>query len=199
MRSQRILVALKLCALLVLLTAARAWPIVGPPPTASAAEVTNCVLTETLAPPSVDGARAAATPTPVAEMFLEGIIEASYFYGCPVLETVLGSYVLLSGDLQGFGIGDRVGVWANVCQLCISICSASGGIVTVKGIIGLESVGGVAELPRLDGGQAEVAGTPLGAGGSSGPGAAVLAGVATVVAAGAVALGGAAWWARRRA
>ena len=49
------------------------------------------------------------------------------------------------------------------------------------------------------GGQAEAAGRPLEAGGSSGPGAAVLAGIATVVAAGAVALGGAAWWARRRA
>lgn len=51
-------------------------------------------------------------------------------------------------------------------------------------------VGGIAELP-------DVAGTPLEAGGSSGPGAGVLAGVAAVVTAGAVALGGAAWYVRR--
>lgn len=50
-------------------------------------------------------------------------------------------------------------------------------------------VGGVAHLP-------DVAGTPLEARGSSGPGAGVLAGIA--VAAGGVALGGVAWYARRR-
>ena len=52
-------------------------------------------------------------------------------------------------------------------------------------------VGGIAELPA-------VAGTPLEAGGSSGPSANVVAGVAAAVAAGALALGGAAWYARRR-
>ena len=56
----------------------------------------------------------------------------------------------------------------------------------------LPPVGGLAELPRLDGGQAEVARTPSKAGGSSGLGVAVLAGVA---AAGAVAMGGAGWYA----
>ena len=55
-------------------------------------------------------------------------------------------------------------------------------------------VGGIAEVPRLDGGQAEVAG----AGGSSGPGAGMLFGMAAGIAAGAAALGGAAWYARRR-
>ena len=53
------------------------------------------------------------------------------------------------------------------------------------------SVGGIAELP-------EVAGAPLETGGSSGGNAGVLAGVAGAVAAGAVAMGGAAWYARRR-
>ena len=53
------------------------------------------------------------------------------------------------------------------------------------------SVGGIAELP-------DVAGTPLEAPASSRSNAAVLAGIAAAVAAGAVALGGAAWYARRR-
>ena len=52
------------------------------------------------------------------------------------------------------------------------------------------SVGGIAEL-------AEVAGTPLDAAGSSGGNAGILAGVAVAIAAGVVALGGAAWYARR--
>ena len=53
------------------------------------------------------------------------------------------------------------------------------------------AVGGIAELP-------EVAGTPLEAADSSGPNAGVLAGVAAVVVTGTVALGGAAWYARRK-
>ena len=55
----------------------------------------------------------------------------------------------------------------------------------------LTAVGGIAELP-------EVAGTPLDAPESSGLSAGILVGVAGAVAAGAVALGGAAWYARRR-
>ena len=51
-------------------------------------------------------------------------------------------------------------------------------------------VGGIAELP-------DVAGTPLEAEGSWVPSAGVVAGVVTAVAAGALALGGAAWYARR--
>ena len=57
-------------------------------------------------------------------------------------------------------------------------------------IFQLAPVGGLAELP-------DVAGSPLEAEGSSGPSAGVLAGVATA-AVGAVALGGAARYARRR-
>ena len=53
------------------------------------------------------------------------------------------------------------------------------------------SIGGIAELP-------EVAGTPLDATGSSGGNAGLLAGFITAVVAGAVALGSAAWYARRR-
>lgn len=57
---------------------------------------------------------------------------------------------------------------------------------------GEPSVGGVAELP-------EVAGTPLETGGSPGSSAGVLAGtIAGAVLAATIALGGAAWWARRR-
>ena len=52
-------------------------------------------------------------------------------------------------------------------------------------------VGGIAELP-------EVAGTPLDATGASGSSAGLLAGVIAAVAAGAVALGGAAWYTRRQ-
>ena len=54
-----------------------------------------------------------------------------------------------------------------------------------------QPVGGIAELP-------DVAGTPLETGGSSGRSANVVAGIAVAAAAGALALGGAAWYARRR-
>ncbi len=53
------------------------------------------------------------------------------------------------------------------------------------------AVGGIAELP-------EVAGTPLETDGSSGPSAGLLAGVVGATAIGAIALGGAAWYTRRR-
>ena len=53
-------------------------------------------------------------------------------------------------------------------------------------------VGGIAELPDVSGG------TPLATGGSPGSGRGAVAGIAVAVAAGAVALGGAAWYARRR-
>jgi hypothetical protein len=52
-------------------------------------------------------------------------------------------------------------------------------------------VGGIAELP-------DAAGMPLETPGSSGPSTGVLAGIAGAVTAGAVALSGAAWYARRR-
>ena len=57
--------------------------------------------------------------------------------------------------------------------------------------VSVTAVGGVAELP-------EVAGAPLQATGSSGGNAGLLAGLIAVVVAGAVALGGAAWYVRRR-
>ncbi len=53
------------------------------------------------------------------------------------------------------------------------------------------AVGGIAELP-------EVAGRPLETAQSSGPSTALLAGVVGAVAAGTLALTGAAWYARRR-
>ncbi|MCH7837411.1 MAG: hypothetical protein IIC26_02775 [Chloroflexi bacterium] len=52
-------------------------------------------------------------------------------------------------------------------------------------------VGGIAELP-------EIAGTPLEAAGSSGSNTGLIAGIVAAIAAGSVALGGAAWYARRR-
>jgi hypothetical protein len=52
-------------------------------------------------------------------------------------------------------------------------------------------VGGIAELPEIDG-------APLETGGSSGPSAGVVAGMAAALVTGALALGGAAWYARRR-
>ena len=52
-------------------------------------------------------------------------------------------------------------------------------------------IGGIAELPDVDA-------ASLTAGDSSGPGAAAVVGVAAAIAAGVVALGGAAWYARRR-
>ena len=105
MQSPRLLVTLKLSVLLMLLTAAHAWPIGGPPSAASAAEVPTSALTGTQALPSANGARAGATPTPEADMFLEGTIEAEGFYECPVLETDSEEYFLLFGDLQGFDVG----------------------------------------------------------------------------------------------
>ena len=187
MQSPRLLAALKLSVLLVLLTAAHAWPIGGPPSAASAAEVTTSALTETLASPPANGAIAAATPTPVAEVYVEGILDWG-IEGCVFLYAADELYLL--SDLQGFGVGDRVGVWGNFCSNCFSFCLAGVALI-VKGIVGLEPVGGVAELP-------EAAGSPLEAGGSSGSSPGVLAGIAAALAAGAVALGGAAWWARRR-
>ncbi|MCH7718399.1 MAG: hypothetical protein IIB21_02915 [Chloroflexi bacterium] len=59
-------------------------------------------------------------------------------------------------------------------------------------------VGGIAELPRLDGGQADVAGAPLAAGEPSGLSGGLLAGSIAGATAGAIALGGAAWYIRRR-
>jgi hypothetical protein len=53
------------------------------------------------------------------------------------------------------------------------------------------AVGGIAELP-------DVAGTPVQTGGSSGPGPGALARMAAAIATGALALGGAAWYGRRR-
>jgi hypothetical protein len=234
MQSQRLLVALKLCVLLVLLTAARAWPMAGLASAAGVADIAtgtydSCALTTTggglrtdvvsvrpgiaqaLVHPgavlaktpatfSANGASAAATPTPVAEVYLEGTLV--FGVECILLETAPGDTWLLGvPDLQGFTVGDRVGIWGNLCPFpCFSFCQegSAGAIDDIKGIIGLDPVGGIAELPRLDGGQAEVAGTPLEMGGSSGPSVGLVAGVAAAVAAGALALGSAAWYARRR-
>ena len=134
-----------------------------------------------------------ATPTPVADVYLEGTLV--WGVECVFLETAPGQTWLLLGNLQGFTVGDQVGVWGNFCPPpCITICLEGGtaGNLLVKGIVGLEpvGVGGIAELP-------EVAGTPQEAPDASGPSAGLLAGIAGA-AAGAVALGGAAWWARRR-
>ena len=68
----------------------------------------------------------------------------------------------------------------------------------VTGTLAQQPVGGIAELPRLDGGQADVAGAPLATGESSGLSAVVLAGIIAGATAGAIALGGAAWYVRRR-
>ena len=61
----------------------------------------------------------------------------------------------------------------------------------IRGQIVPQSIGGIAELP-------EVAGTPLDATGSSDGNAGLFAGVIVAVAAGTVALGGAAWYIRRQ-
>jgi len=53
------------------------------------------------------------------------------------------------------------------------------------------AVGGIAELPGIDG-------APLQTSGSSSPSAGVLAAMAAALAAGALTLGGAAWYVRRR-
>ena len=53
------------------------------------------------------------------------------------------------------------------------------------------AVGGIAELPEIDGALLQTSG-------SSGPSAGVLAGMAVALAMGALTLGGAAWYARRR-
>ena len=63
--------------------------------------------------------------------------------------------------------------------------------VTGLTVLVFEPVGGIAELP-------EVAGVPLEAPGSSDSNTGLLAGIAAAIAAGTVALGGAAWYARRR-
>ena len=59
-------------------------------------------------------------------------------------------------------------------------------------------VGGFAELPRLDGGQADVDGVPLQTGGSWGSNYGLLVAVVAAVSVGATALAGAAWYARWR-
>ena len=61
----------------------------------------------------------------------------------------------------------------------------------IRGQIAQQCIGGVAELP-------EVTGTPLETTGSSGSSTGLLAGIVAAIAAGTVALGGAAWYARRR-
>lgn len=69
--------------------------------------------------------------------------------------------------------------------------NAGSSVSLVATISCTPGVGGVAELP-------DVAGTPLEAGGSSGLSGGVLAGITAAVTAGALAFGGAAWYARRR-
>ena len=60
------------------------------------------------------------------------------------------------------------------------------------------AVGGIAELPRLDGGQADVAGAPFEAAEPAGSNYGVVAGTLVAATAGAIVLGGAAWYLRRR-
>ena len=66
----------------------------------------------------------------------------------------------------------------------------NGALVSVRSF-GVGGVGGIAELP-------EVAGTPLETGGSSGSSAGVLAGAIAGAVTATLALGGAAWYARRQ-
>ena len=69
--------------------------------------------------------------------------------------------------------------------------NSPGGEIRGQVLLGGTGVGGVAELP-------EVAGAPLQGTGSSGSNAGLIAGVIAAVVSGAVALGGAAWYVRRR-
>ena len=69
--------------------------------------------------------------------------------------------------------------------------NSPGGEIRGQVLIGGGGVGGVAELP-------EVSGEPLAATGSSGGNAGLFAGLIAAVVVGAVALGGAAWYVRRR-
>ena len=87
-----------------------------------------------------------------------------------------GISVALSGDTAVVGANEE---------------DAGGSGAGAAYVFGPGFVGGIAELP-------EVAGAPLETGGSSGGSAGVLAGLAGAVAAGAVAVGSAAWYTRRR-
>ena len=68
---------------------------------------------------------------------------------------------------------------------------SNGGVTDTIAVLCQGAVGGIAELP-------EVAGTPLDATGSSDGNAGLFAGIIAAVVAGAVALGSAAWYVRRR-
>ena len=78
---------------------------------------------------------------------------------------------------------------AHLWYLNIHTAACLGG--EIRGQVLQQSIGGIAELP-------EVAGTPLDATGSSGGSAGLFVGVIAAAVAGAVALGRAAWYARRR-
>ena len=83
----------------------------------------------------------------------------------------------------------KVDLLADLWYLNIHTDACLGG--EIRGQLAQEEVGGVAELP-------EAAGAPLQATGSSGSNAGLIAGLVVAGVAGAVALGGAAWYVRRR-
>ena len=84
-------------------------------------------------------------------------------------------------------VGNPVGDTHILDELAGELAEAGSESLTIHCV----SVGGIAELP-------EVAGTPLEEPGSPGGNAGMLAGVIAAVAGGTIALGGAAWFARRR-
>ena len=95
----------------------------------------------------------------------------------------------VTGEFSGYAWGENIGWISFSCTNTSSCGTVDYGVRTAGAA---PPVGGVAELP-------EVAAAPLDAEQPSGPNTAVLAAVAgAVLAAGTVALSGAAWYARRR-
>lgn len=136
------------------------------------------------------GAPASPTPTPEAELYLEGTLVQGET--CLYSKSHLGWSFLLFGDVEGFNDGDQVGIWGSFCDGCFSLCWEPFAILEVKGIVRLGTVGGIAELPEVDGTVFEATN------GSSGD-ADVVAGLvaAAILSFGALVVAGA-WHARRR-
>ncbi len=128
-------------------------------------------------------ASADGDPTPVAEVYVEGTL-AEGPEGCVMLQNMV-----LLGDLGGFGVGDDVRVWGNVF-VGITICLQDEAL-EVKKIASLGPVGGIAELPQVEGALQKADGSVDGSAG-------ILAGIATTAAVVALALGGAVWYVLRR-
>ena len=95
----------------------------------------------------------------------------------------------VTGEFSGYAWGESIGWISFSCTNTASCGIVDYGVRTVGAKP--PPVGGIADLP-------EVAGTPLETGGSSGPSTTLLASLAGAIAAGTLALGGAAWYARRR-